>query len=327
MIQKVKQHLTIARLFVNQFFDENTKEEERTLKQWQHDHQDATQQISNWDNFTQRQLSVSEIDTDKEWRKLGEKLQKPSIIPLFVKYAAAAVIVLAAGMLLYVSQYQPREVVQVQRVVKENPKGVKSQIQLPDGTRVWLNSASSIAYLSHFSESERIVELQGEGYFEVVKDASRPFRVRSAGVTTTALGTAFNVNAYDSDQVVVSLHEGKVDVKLANGKGSAVLLPGQQVRLENEKFAVVEFKSEGVLAWKNGIIYFDNTDFEQVLSTLEKWYDVSLVVQNLPDAKRRELKVTGTFKEQTLANVLKLLSHSMQFDYTIKEKDVTLKFR
>ncbi|MEQ9287246.1 MAG: FecR domain-containing protein [Cyclobacteriaceae bacterium] len=328
MIQKVKDHLGIAGLFVKQIFGEDSNDPSKELNQWKKDHTDATEEIYNWDNFTQRQIDISQIDTKKEWDNLSRKLNKGNNVQQLIRYAAAAVIVLATGLLFYLPKLsQEEQVAETKQVVKENPKGVKSQIQLPDGTHVWLNSVSSIAYQADFSDSIRLITLKGEGYFEVVKDPERPFKVKSGDVTTTALGTAFNVNAYNENQIQVSLHEGKVGVERKKVNGTTILLPGQQAKSTDAGISVFQFNSEETLAWKDGTLYFDKTGLDEVMRTLEKWYNVSFEVENLSEAKRKELKVTGKFKDQTLVNVLKLLSHSMHFNYTIDQKNVTLNFR
>ncbi|MEQ6119129.1 FecR domain-containing protein [Reichenbachiella sp. MALMAid0571] len=327
MIQKVKEHLNVAKLFVNEIFGQNSDAKKQELGQWKENHKEVTEDIYNWDNFTQHQISASQIDTNKEWVRLGKELNKGNKTRLIIRYAAAAVILIATGLFYYYPTANQTEVVaDIQQVIKENPKGVKSEIQLPDGTHVWLNSASSISYQMDFSDSVRLITLKGEAYFEVVKDPNRPFRVKSEGITTTALGTAFNVNAFKDDDIQVSLHEGKVRVAKENALENTILLPGQQANAGPTEFSVLEFDVEEVLAWKDGIIYFNNTDFDNMLSTLEKWYNVSFRIESLTTEKRKQIKVTGKFKNQTLVNVLKLLGHSMHFEYTIDQKIVTLRF-
>jgi len=327
MIQKVKEQLSIAKLFLNEFFDQNSDVERVELDQWKEDHKEATKAIYDWDNYTQHQLNASQIDTNKEWIRLGNKLNKGNKARLIIRYAAAAVIIIASGLFYYYPTSNKTEVVvDIHRVIKENPRGVKSQIQLPDGTHVWLNSASSISYQVDFSDSTRLITLNGEAFFEVVKDSLRPFMVKSGDVTTTALGTAFNVNAFKEDEIQVSLHEGKVSVSKVNDEATTILLPGQQANVDRSGFSVHSFDGEEVLAWKDGIIYFNNTGFDKMLSTLEKWYNVSFQIENLTAEKRKQIRVTGKFKNQTLVNVLKLLGHSVHFEYTIDQKNVTLRF-
>ncbi len=251
---------------------------------------------------------------------------KTFVFPSFLKYAAAVVVLIISSMVYFTFDQEEKSQVVETMIVKNNPKGVKSQIQLPDGTKVWLNAASSITYLPSFSASARLIQLDGEAYFEVVKDVNRPFRVTSGQLTTTALGTSFNINAYKPNLVKVSLYTGKVDVKRLDNNKNVILYPGDQADASHLGLSVVKYDEEGVLAWKQGKIFFDNTDFDEMISILEKWYNVSFIVENLSAEQRERMEVTGRFKNQTLSSVLMLLSHSLEFEYVIKNKVVTLKF-
>ncbi|MFY0626728.1 MAG: FecR domain-containing protein [Reichenbachiella sp.] len=257
----------------------------------------------------------------------GIAKNKTVVFPLLLKYAAIAFILIASS-LFYIT-YENKEAVLVAttEVVKENPMGVKSLIQLPDGTKVWLNAASSITYQSSFSSDARNIELKGEAYFEVVKDPKRPFNVVTKNIITTALGTSFNINTYKKEHICVSLNTGKVKVTRSEDMEEVILLPGDQANASVGELSIVKFNREQVLAWHEGIIYFDDTNLDQVVAELEKWYDVAFVVQNISAKQKAELKITGKFKNQTLASVLKLLSHSMDFKYSIDNKIVTLNFQ
>jgi len=244
----------------------------------------------------------------------------------FIQYAAAAIVLIAIG-LYYFTATTPKAVQeQVALVQKTNTKGVKSQVQLPDGTYVWLNAASSISYSESFSDTARLIDLKGEAYFEVVKDTKRPFRVTAGQYVTTALGTSFNINSFDNNNIKVSLLTGKVDVLDKQSTKSVLLLPGDQAYIDQSQLVVTSFEEVGVVAWRDGTISFDNTKFDEMIKVLERWYDVKFVVQNLSDDEKAQLLATGKFKNQTLKNVLNVLSHSMKFDYSIDKKTITIKF-
>ncbi len=335
MLNKVNKQLNIAKLFVKKMFGENSPSETEELNEWTEAHRKVADDIYNWDKFTERQIDISQINTDKEWSNLQHRLNKERSDKRidfwkFTKYAAAASVVIVFG--LYLSQYESDDkkinvvTVEAPIVVKENPNGVKSQILLPDGTHVWLNSASSISYFQRFSDSERLISLRGEAYFEVVKDKKRPFRVKSGNTTTTALGTSFNINAYDTSSIQISINTGIVDVTTLDNNEHIILNPGEQVYTDNSGLSIKKFSRESVLAWKDGTLYFENTDFDEMIDVLEKWYDVSFEVKNLSGEKRSTLKVTGKFKNQTLVSVLKLLRHSLNFEYNVDQNNVTLKF-
>lgn len=166
------------------------------------------------------------------------------------------------------------------------PRGREFSITLPDGTKAWLNSSSSIKYPTAFSGKERNVEVTGEVYFEVAANASQPFRVKiSNDVWIDVLGTSFNINAYtDEKNIVTTLAEGAIRFNL--GQQSKVLSPGQQAVVANtdKRFSIQNANVEQVLAWKNGFFDFNHMPFDQVMRQLSRWYDIDVVYENgIPD--------------------------------------------
>lgn len=245
------------------------------------------------------------------------------------RIAAAVALLAGLGLLFYFMQTKYKASgtdLVISQIVKENPSGVKSQVQLPDGTLVWLNAVSSISYLPNFTDTNRLVNLKGEAYFEVVKDKDRPFRVISDQVVTTALGTSFNIHAHEKDKIKISLSTGKVDVLNIGSNEKVVLHPGQQATTQRLGFSVSSFENEKVLAWKDGTIYFDDTGFDEMIATLEKWYGAQFKVQNLSAERRKSLKITGKYPNMSLENILDILSYSLEFEYEIDNKTVTIKF-
>lgn len=155
------------------------------------------------------------------------------------------------------------------------PRGGQYQFVLADGTKVWLNSASSIKYPVQFIGNERKVELTGEAYFEVAHDAKKPFRVVSNGQTVEVLGTHFNVNAYgDEGQVKTTLLEGSVKVSSQNI--NTIIKPGEQAQFDNGKINVKNVDVDEVVAWKNGFFYFEDNNIQEVMRQLARWYDVDI---------------------------------------------------
>ncbi len=189
------------------------------------------------------------------------------------------------------------------------PKGRQFNLRLPDGTRVWLNSASSLRYPTAFSGKERRVEITGEAYFEVVRNTKQPFRVSVAGqMEVEVLGTSFNVDAYENEERInTTLLEGSL--KVMDGQNTqpgmeAVLKPGQQAQLLIDQKAgqrdgaalsedattakggidVVNADINKVMAWKNGAFNFENASLVEVMRQLERWYDIEVVYEkDIPD--------------------------------------------
>jgi transmembrane sensor len=161
------------------------------------------------------------------------------------------------------------------------PRGGQYEVVLPDGTKVWLNAASSLRYPTSFPGNERRVELTGEAYFEVAKNAAQPFFVKTTNQTVEVLGTHFNINSY-SDEVSTktTLLEGRVNVTNTSGMLLVKLKPGQQaIGTINGMKVNTDVDVEEAIAWKNGKFMFKNTDLPTIMRLLSRWYDVDVEYQ------------------------------------------------
>lgn len=164
------------------------------------------------------------------------------------------------------------------------PRGGTYQVLLEDGSKVWLNAASSIKFPSAFAPSERIVELKGEAYFEIAKNSSRPFTVKVEGQSIRVLGTKFNVNSYeDENELATTLLEGSV--RVSNQVGNVVLKAGEQSQSTlNQTIRLREVETAEFLAWKDGMFNFHRTDLQTVLRQFERWYNIDVTFEkDVPD--------------------------------------------
>ena len=188
------------------------------------------------------------------------------------------------------------------------PTGGQYNIVLADGTKVYLNTVSSIKYPTQFNGDQRIVELEGEAYFEVAKNKNKPFIVKSRNQSIEVLGTHFNVHAYTNESVLkTTLLEGSVAVRYKNQK--AILKPGQQSNVSDnfEKIAVRKVDTEATIAWKNGRFKFDNADLKTVMKQLERWYGIKVEYRgDVSDVRFNG----GTFMNKNSSEVLKVLELS-----------------
>jgi len=187
----------------------------------------------------------------------------------------------------------------------KTPKGGIYQVVLPDGSKAWLNSASSISFPSKFAATERNVSIEGEVYFEIKRDASRPFRVNASRQQIEVLGTKFNVNAYEDEPYVrTSLIEGSVKVKGA--KQEHVLKPGFELSTtRNGRDKVGQADIEAIMAWKDGVFQFDRVDLEVLLRQLARWYDVDVVYQGSYEKDEFVGKIKRNEDIQKVLNILK----------------------
>jgi transmembrane sensor len=159
----------------------------------------------------------------------------------------------------------------------ETPKGGEFQIVLADGTKVWLNSASSLTFPDSFSGDKREVKLTGEGYFEVAKDRKKKFLVNANDATIEVLGTHFNISSYqDEGSILTTLLEGSV--KLSKNNNHVILKPGQQASVAHtaSQIKVSEIDVAEVMAWKNGIFFFKREEVKSVMKKVARWYDIEV---------------------------------------------------
>jgi transmembrane sensor len=157
----------------------------------------------------------------------------------------------------------------------ETPVGGQYQVNLPDGSKVWLNSSSSIRYPVRFTGGERKIEITGEAYFEVSHDASMPFRVVSAKQTVEVLGTSFNIMAY-TDEMATSTTLIHGSVRVSQGEKSKVISPGQQTSVNDENINIKEADVEEAMAWKNGYFIFKSEDIHSIMRKISRWYNVKV---------------------------------------------------
>ncbi len=201
----------------------------------------------------------------------------------------------------------------------ETPRGGQYQINLPDGSRIWLNAASSLRYPVVFRGNERKVELSGEAYFEIAENKASPFRVVSNNQIVEVLGTHFNINSYPEEgPVKTTLLEGSVKVR--SGNNTAMLKPGQQSQVDHS-IHVTQADIYETVAWKNGKTQFSNADIKTIMRMLSRWYDVEVEYQG-------EMIGTGfggsVSRSKNISEILKLLELTGDVHFKIEGRRVTV---
>ena len=199
------------------------------------------------------------------------------------------------------------------------PVGGQFTITLADGTKVWLNSMSSLKYPVSFAGAERRVELTGEAYFEVAKNKTMPFIVTVNGSEVKVYGTHFNIMGYNAeDNINVTLLEGSV--KVSNADQSKMLLPGQQAVIKNG-IAISPADGEQAIAWKNGKFNFAHEHIQTIMRKLARWYDIDVTYQGKPT---REGFVGTLPRSQNLAEILKTLELTGLVHFKTEGRSVTV---
>ncbi|MFV0585305.1 MAG: FecR family protein [Parabacteroides gordonii] len=282
------------------------------------------------------QVDALKFPIDASWEKMRQKIDSGKIVEksngsifrrIIIQWPYVAVfllVVLLTGQYFY---YQDKDqsiesLESYTRFVVEKDGG-KSSLFLPDGTKVLLNAGTTIQYPTQFDQKERTVILEGEGYFEVVKNEQKPFIVRLKGYDVKVLGTVFNVKAYpDMDYSTTSLISGKVFLTSYDTEGvvcnEQILQPSETARIDRQSGIITTFRGDEdfQLAWTKGLYKFKDKPFSEVVAELERLYDVTILIE---DEKLAQAIFTGSFVlENTIEKVLKPLAQYNKFRYRME---------
>jgi len=209
------------------------------------------------------------------------------------------------------------------------PRMVKDTVTLQDGSTIVLNSGSRLRYPEHFSDTERSIWLEeGEAYFDAAADPGKPFVVHTGPLTTTVLGTTFNIRTYAiENKVTVALFTGKVKVdhlnKAGNQATSLELRPSEQVSFDRRQFSIKKTsfaKPDEVAGWKKGYLVFKDASFDEIATGLKNHFGVTLINQS----SKTEWDYTGIFQNESLKDVMKILCLTKSLSYAIKSDTVYL---
>lgn len=266
--------------------------------------------------------------------------------PVFKRlfWAAAAVIVLLIGSNLFLlsvkkeavgsqnniaSALLPPKNIETYKELYTN-RGVKAKLLLPDSSVVYLNSDTKIIYPDRFDSLSRNVQIEGEAYFSVVKDTTRPMIVTTGkGFAVRVLGTEFNLKANRNDaNAQATLYSGKIDI-IREKAGKVVITkvqPNETITIGDDNICtkVVLGEPQKLMAWKDGKLIFDNTPVSEAVKMLERWHGVEV---DVADASILNFKLTATFEQESIVQILELLKIISYIDYSIEGKHVTLKRR
>lgn len=285
--------------------------------------------------FKHEELSVEKIEDMKG--HIEQKIAQGSMdneAPLYPDWKgvfriAAAVALLIAGAFVFYNEVFIENTfvdapVALQYMDKSTPKGARVTFKLSDGTMVNLNANSKLIYPEKFDGKNREVYLEGEGFFDVTENAQKPFIVTTGDIQTRVLGTTFNVKASSNqDMVQVALVSGSVSIFDKKSEKSMILTPDEMATYDRKSNSTVKsyFDKEMVLGWKDQLLVFSNTDFQEVIRTLENWYGVSVIVKT---DESIEKGFTGRYHNKSLETVLKGLSFSYGFEFRITDQVVII---
>lgn len=206
------------------------------------------------------------------------------------------------------------------------PRGSEFMVMLEDSTKVWLNAESQLIYPESFDEKERRVKIKGEAYFQVAKDATRPFYVESSGITIRVYGTEFNINAYaEEKEVYTTLVSGSISLQHANeSKSELVLTPGHQAiyNKDNKITSVKSVNTEAITSWHNGRFVFEEQTLEQIMKTLARWYNFEYEFDN--ENIRNTIFKGSAPRYANLSEVLSILEKSGGLKFRAKNDKIII---
>ena len=244
-------------------------------------------------------------------------------IGLLTKQGGANVVKLSNGQL----QYLPGQTANQEIVYNtmSTPVGGIYEVILPDGSKVWLNSSSSVTYPTSFSGNERRVKITGEAYFEVAHDKTKPFHVSVNEMDVEVLGTHFDINSYDNEpSIKTTLLEGKV--KVSKGGSEVLITPGEQV-VAGKSTNELSIKKDGVnldkvVAWKNGKFIFLDDDINDIMRQLERWYGVSVTYHKNVTTEEFDGVIS---RNVNISQILDMLEKSGNVKFTIQDRNILVK--
>lgn len=207
--------------------------------------------------------------------------------------------------------------------------GVKGTVNLPDGSTVWLNSCSSLKSPAKFDSTSRVVELSGEGYFKVMNNPEWPLFIKtSKGIVVKVTGTEFNLSTYEDDNVLkLTLISGNVSLIRESDNHIFNVKQNEEVIISdtfNASSKTIAANLQLTTAWKEGYLTFENTPMEEVVKKIERWYGVSITIDN---PIIYDFKMTANFRSESIMQVLELLQVTSNVDYSIKDNEVKLFLR
>ena len=265
----------------------------------------------------------SEVEPTHE---LSDLETTTSLYSIYYKITACLVLTILAGFSFYYLRIRTtKSKDQLSATKLEAPRGKRTFITLSDGTKIWLNADSHLEYKKTFKNlPTREVYLDGEAFFDVAEDKSKPFIVHTSDVSIKVLGTAFNVRSFAQDPIIeTTLVRGRITINSkATPHDEIALLPLEQAVFKKESQELIlhrHIEADNYTSWKHGELVFDEKPLADIIKDLERWYNVRIHMDNLNEQK---CSFSGRFKNERLEEVLELFKSSDDVSFEIKNNDV-----
>jgi ferric-dicitrate binding protein FerR (iron transport regulator) len=256
--------------------------------------------------------------------RIGRAKQKRRRIRIAASSLLGVLLLVSASFFFYEKGFENQN---SQLVRLSSPLGVLSSVTLPDGTQVTLNSGTTLIYPNRFTNKERLVQMEGEAFFDVAHDAKHPFVVRSQGINVRVLGTQFGVKSYDDDdEVVVTLQKGKVDVRTDDAPSRPLFMrPGQQAAFDkfSHTLSLHEVDPDEYTDWRRLKLHFRSLPFAKIARVLERRFNVKIHIERKGFG---QAVFSGDFvRQENLEQILKVMGYDRRFRYEISDGNVNIK--
>lgn len=305
---------------LHRFFEGKvTSEEKKDIKQWIAESDEHRDQL-----FKERMIFDAMIVSGKIPNSQSEPVKRKPLLRVFVelsKIAAVVVVMLIAGIYFYTQKMNEINLATNTIIV---PVGQRANIQLPDGTNVWLNARTQMTYPAYFTGAKREIELNGEAYFEVSHDAEKPFVVHTKSFEIKVLGTKFNVKAYnDAEDFTTALMEGSVEVTNTMNKNNTIrLLPDQKVDYREGRLFRSSIEDYDIYRWREGLMCFKDIQFIDLIRQFENSYGVCIIIEN---EKAKEKVFSGKLRiSDGIDNALRILQKDGGYIFEWDESGTTI---
>ena len=278
---------------------------------------------------TEKLTQANKFQTAKAWPVVNRQIQRAQLFRrrmdrvVFSAIGLAASLILILGLAFYTGQFS----IQQNKMQLATNYGSRTEVVLPDGSKVKLNSGSSLSYHFNGLTKTREVFFEGEGFFEVARKY-QPFVIHTEnGMDLKVLGTTFNLSAYPEDQIVqTALVEGKVE--LSSGRNEKLILGSGQIAAfekNSQTLSYLNGELEHVVGWTQNKMYLDNTSLKETSIRLERWFDVDIHI--VPESLGKKIHYTGVLEENTIQEVLSALRELSDINYSIDGRKIKINKR
>ncbi|MFY0650730.1 MAG: FecR family protein [Cyclobacteriaceae bacterium] len=327
--------MDIYAIIVRKLTNKLDSTEEEYFNSWLESHPDNNKFFEQLQRYWEFNGHTLEEKKKAVWSKIHNHLEtddriinfnRPNSNDLKKAYwvAASVVLFLLGYILISELEKEPQTAISTTVLDKLTAAGQNLTIRLPDGSQVKLNAESSISYPEIFSDSIREIHLNGEAFFEVEKDTTKPFIIHSDNIKTIVKGTSFNINAYSvNHDIEVAVESGIVEVVNKHNLSNRVLLNKHEAvafSKESSTLNLVSY-SNNMTTWKDGIITFEKASFEEITTVLQRWYGVTFDVKKEVDMGDG---FVGKYEDQSLKAVIESISYAGGFSYKIENKILTI---